>query len=261
MTDLQGRVAVITGGGGHIGSKMGEALAELGADIVILDVDKELTHSTCEKIENLYGVATLPLVKDLTDLSALGEIPQLILKDFGGIHILINNAAVGGKHNLTGWVTSFESQSIESWEVALRVNLTAAFELTKVCSQALKGSGQGSVVNVSSIYGMVGPDWSLYKDTDLGNPAAYAVSKGGLIQLTKWLATTLAPNVRVNAISPGGVFRDHDDVFKTRYESKTPLKRMASEDDFKGVAVFLASDLSRYVTGQNIAVDGGWTVW
>ncbi len=101
----------------------------------------------------------------------------------------------------------------------------------------------------------------MYDDTDMGNPAAYAVSKGGLIQLTRWLSTTLAPDIRVNSLSPGGVFRDQPNEFVQRYEAKTPLGRMAVEEDFKGTVTYLASDLSEYVTGQNILVDGGWTVW
>jgi NAD(P)-dependent dehydrogenase (short-subunit alcohol dehydrogenase family) len=108
---------------------------------------------------------------------------------------------------------------------------------------------------------MYGPDWGLYENTGVGNPAAYGASKGGLIQLTRWLSTTLAPNVRVNAISPGGIFRGQDTTFVSRYESKTPLGRMATEEDFCGVIAFLSSDQSKYVTGQNLSVDGGWGVW
>ena len=125
----------------------------------------------------------------------------------------------------------------------------------------LKQSGHGSIINVASIYGISGPDYSLYEDTAMGNPAAYAASKGGLLQLTRWLATTLAPEVRVNAISPGGVFRNQPEIFVARYRNRTPLQRMAVEDDFKGVMAYLVSDLSSYVTGQNMIVDGGWTCW
>ena len=116
-------------------------------------------------------------------------------------------------------------------------------------------------MNVASIYGLVGPDWRLYEGTEIGNPAAYSASKGGLLQLTRWLATTLAPDVRVNSITPGGVFRDTPEPFLSRYLSRTPLGRMATEEDFKGAIAYLASDLSAYVTGQNLVVDGGWTAW
>ncbi|MDO8629190.1 MAG: SDR family oxidoreductase, partial [Phycisphaerales bacterium] len=121
--------------------------------------------------------------------------------------------------------------------------------------------GRGSIINIASIYGSYGPDLRLYAGTAMGNPAAYAASKGGLIQLTRWLATVLAPHVRVNSISPGGVFRNQPEEFVQRYEARTPLGRMATDDDLRGAMLYLASDLSRYVTGQNLSVDGGWGVW
>ena len=125
----------------------------------------------------------------------------------------------------------------------------------------LGAHGVGSIINMASIYGSYGPDYELYRDTTMGNPAAYAASKGGLVQLTRWLATTLAPAVRVNSISPGGVFRSQPEIFVERYKKRTPLGRMATEDDFRGAIAYLASDLAAYVTGQNLAVDGGWGVW
>jgi NAD(P)-dependent dehydrogenase (short-subunit alcohol dehydrogenase family) len=147
------------------------------------------------------------------------------------------------------------------WRLALEVNLTAPFILTQIFADALAESGHGSVINVASIYGMVGPDMRLYEDTTLGNAAAYGASKGGLLQLTRWLATVMAPHVRINAITPGGLWRDQPEVFVNRYVERAPLKRMGSEEDFKGAAAYLSSDLSAYVTGQNIVVDGGWTTW
>ena len=118
-----------------------------------------------------------------------------------------------------------------------------------------------NIINISSIYGVYAPDWNLYSGTLMSNPAGYSVSKGGLLQLTRWLATTIAPNVRVNAISPGGIFRNQPESFIKSYEGKTPLGRMATEDDFRGAVAYLASDLSKYVTGHNLLVDGGWGVW
>ena len=137
--------------------------------------------------------------------------------------------------------------------------MTAVFDLSKGFAEILRKNGHGSIINISSIYGINGPDYSLYKGTEMGNPAAYAASKGGLIQLTRWLATTIAPDIRVNSISPGGVYRSQPSEFVERYEAKTSLGRMATEEDFKGVIAYLSSDLSSYVTGQNIVVDGGWS--
>ena len=125
----------------------------------------------------------------------------------------------------------------------------------------LQKSDHASVINIGSIYGSYGPDWRLYESTEMGNPAAYSSSKGGLLQFTRWLATSVAPLVRVNAVSPGGIYRKQNEKFVEKYSLRTPLGRMGTEDDLRGAVAYLASDLSRYVTGQNLEVDGGWGVW
>jgi NAD(P)-dependent dehydrogenase (short-subunit alcohol dehydrogenase family) len=261
LMNLEGRVAMITGGAGHIGSVMAEALAELGASIILLDVAEEQCVSTARRIHEKYGVKVLAQGLDLTEIAAVRSAPEIAEKNFAGLDILINCAAMVGSLSLQGWVSAFEEQDVEVWRRALEINLTAPFVLAQACTKMLAASGRGSIINVSSIYGLVGPDWRLYADTKMGNPAAYGASKGGLLQLTRWLATTLAPRIRVNAISPGGVDRDTQEPFLSRYLSRTPLGRMATEEDFKGAVAYLASDLSAYVTGQNLVVDGGWTAW
>ncbi len=261
LMSLKGRVAVITGGAGHIGSAMGEALAELGANIVILDISLESCLSVCERISKEYTVETLPLNVDLAREELIRTVPDEVVNKFGRLDILVNCAAFVGTSKLQGWITPFEEQSVDTWKQALEVNLISPFILTQACTPALKRSGHGSVINVASIYGIQGPDMRLYEGTPMGNPAAYAASKGGLLQLTRWLATVLAPVVRVNAITPGGVSRGQPEDFQVKYIERTPLKRMAIEEDIKGATAFLASDLSSYITGQNIIVDGGWTIW
>ena len=260
LMDLQGRVVLITGGAGHMGVEMGHALAELGASIVVLDAMQGTTN-VARKIRATYGVETLSLVIDLADEEAVRSVPEKILDSLGRLDVLVNCAALVGTSELEGWVTPFLQQSTDTWRLALEVNLTAAFVLVQVCTEALTVSGHGSVINISSTHGVVGPDLRLYEGVAMGNPAAYAVSKGGLLQLTRWLATALAPDVRVNAITPGGVWRNQPEAFRDRYVARTPLMRMASEEDFKGAVAYLASDLSAYVTGHNLVVDGGWTVW
>jgi NAD(P)-dependent dehydrogenase (short-subunit alcohol dehydrogenase family) len=259
LSDLSGRRALVTGAAGGIGRVMAQTLAELGADLVLVDrpgaVYEAIAGQAAE--DRRVAVETIDCDLELTD-----ERERLIRRvSEGRLDILINNAAFVGTSNLEGWATAFEQQSLDTWRRALEVNLTAAFHLTKGLSGVLRDSGRGSIINVASIYGQYGPDYSLYEGTALGNPAAYGASKGGLIQLTRWLATTLAPGVRVNAISPGGVQRQQPASFVDRYVARTPLGRMATEDDFRGVVGFLAGDLSAYVTGQVIAVDGGWGVW
>lgn len=261
LMNLKGRVALITGGAGHIGFTMAEALAELGAQIVLLDVNKQQCDKKAEYIQQQYNVEILPLEIDIADEKKLRTVPAQVLKKFGRLDILVNCAALMAMSDLKGWAVCFEKQSSETWRKAMEINLTSVFVLTQSCREALLTSDYGSVINVGSIYGMVGPNMKLYEGTNMGNPAAYAASKGGLIQLTRYLATVLAPNIRVNAISPGGVFREHKDPFLSRYIERTPLRRMASEEDLKGAVAYLASDLSAYVTGHNLVVDGGWTVW
>jgi NAD(P)-dependent dehydrogenase (short-subunit alcohol dehydrogenase family) len=178
-----------------------------------------------------------------------------------GLNILVNNAAFVGASDLPGWGVPFEQQTIETWRRALEVNLTAVFDLCQGFTPLLKEAEGASIINIASIYGLNGPDWGLYEGTSMSNPAAYGASKGGLIQLTRWLATTIAPYIRVNSISPGGVFRRQPESFLRRYKAKTPLGRMANEDDFRGVMAYLGSDMSSYVTGQNLIVDGGFGTW
>ena len=262
LIDLQGRVALVTGGAGHIGAAMCEAFAELGAGIVVLDFTERACVQLAGRLKEEYGVQALPLAIDLTDEAALLSVPNRVVETFGRMDILVNCAALVGTSELKGWATSFDQQRSDTWRKALEVNLTAPFVLIQQCLEPLAESGKGSIINISSIYGLVGPDVSLYEGTDMaGVPAAYAASKGGLVQFTRWLSTVAAPKVRVNAITSGGVWRGQPEEFHRRYIERTPLKRMASEEDLKGAAIYLASDLSAYVTGHNLVVDGGWTAW
>jgi len=261
LMDMTGRVAIITGGAGHIGMAMAEALAELGTELLLLDIEEERLRKSVEFLSSIYDTRLDYLVVDLEQTETLKTVAQTVQERFGRLDVLINNAAFVGTKNMEGWVTKFEQQSVSTWRRAIEINLTSVFALTQICAEQLRSSGHGSVINISSIYGKLGPDLSLYEGTNMGNPAAYAASKGGISQFTRWLSTVLAPNVRVNTISPGGLERGQPLAFQERYISRTPLRRMATEEDFKGVVAFLASDMSSYVTGQDIMVDGGWGAW
>jgi len=261
LTDLRDRVSLITGGAGHIGHVIGESLAELGASVAVLDIDQTAAGASASEIAHSYKVKTLAIAVDLTDITAVQSAPKRVVAEFGRLDIVIHSAAYGGDTRFPGWAVPFDEQTIEAWDRALRVNLTSAFALAQAARQPLIDSGHGSIVLISSIYGLVGPDMSLYEGTTMNNPAGYGASKGGLLQLMRYLATVLAPQIRVNAISPGGVWRQQAEQFHARYQSRTPLGRMATEEDLKGAAAYLSSDLSSYVTGHNLVVDGGWTVW
>jgi len=236
-------------------------LAELGASVAVLDIDQTAAGASASEIAHSYKVKTLAIAVDLTDITAVQSAPKRVVAEFGRLDIVIHSAAYGGDTRFPGWAVPFDEQTIEAWDRALRVNLTSAFALAQAARQPLIDSGHGSIVLISSIYGLVGPDMSLYEGTTMNNPAGYGASKGGLLQLMRYLATVLAPQIRVNAISPGGVWRQQAEQFHARYQSRTPLGRMATEEDLKGAAAYLSSDLSSYVTGHNLVVDGGWTVW
>lgn len=255
--DLTGRTAVVTGGAGPLGRVLADALAVAGARVVIVDLDEAACASTAA---GLPGDGHLARSANLLDPQGLTDVVEA-LEALGACDILVHNAAFTGTSGVPGYAVPFDEQTDEAFAMALALNLTAPFSLTRRLAPLLRAGGHGSVVNVSSIYGLVGPNLGLYAGTPMGNPAAYAASKGGLAQLTRYLATVLAPEVRVNAFAPGGIERGQDEAFVGRYEGLTPLRRMATEDDFRGVVTWLASDASAYVTGQVIAVDGGWTAW
>ena len=257
---LDGRLIMLTGASGYLGQAFSPILAELGADLILVDHDSPKLRKLAEELKANYGVTVHKLP---TNLENCKEREQLIndCRGLGNLDCLINNAAFVGSSNLTGWAVPFGEQSLDSWQSAIEVNLTAAFHLCQGLSPLLTSSKYGgSIINIGSIYAEYGPKWDLYSGTQMGNPAAYGTSKAALLQLTKWLASTLAPSVRVNAISPGGIERGQPEVFITRYTDNTLLNRMATEDDVCGALVFLISDMSLYVTGENIRVSGGWGV-
>ena len=259
LMSLDGKRALITGATGCIGQEIALSISELGGDLILVDRPGSDYNNLKQKILDNWSVNIECISCDLESESSRIKLINSINNSDNRLDILVNNAAFVSDSNLDGWIDDFSQQSIGTWHRAIEVNLTAAFHLTQGLLALLNNNNNGSIINISSIYGLIAPDYSLYKDTDMGNPAAYAISKGGLIQLTKWLSTTVSPEVRVNTISPGGVWRNQPSEFVTRYESKTPLGRMATEEDFKGAIAYLASDLSRYVTGQNLVIDGGFS--
>jgi NAD(P)-dependent dehydrogenase (short-subunit alcohol dehydrogenase family) len=247
LGDLTGRRALVAGGAGHLGNAAVEALAEAGATVGVLDA--------------VPAEAETSVVCDLADEAATRAAVRALTERLGGLDVLVHVAALVGTSDLEGWAVPFAEQSVEAWDAAIRINVTSAFTLVHEARSSLAASGRGSVIVFGSIYGLVGADPSLYEGTDMANPIAYGVSKGGLLQLVRYLATELAPHVRVNAISPGGIERGQPETFVQRYRARTPLDRLGTEEDVKGAVGFLASDLSAYVTGHNLVVDGGWTAW
>ena len=254
MASLRGRRALVVGGGGHIGAVAAETLAELGASIAICDLDRDRAAAVADRVG---GIA---VAVDLRDERATRSAVRDVGEALGGLDVLVHAAALVGTSSLSGWAVPFDEQSVDAWDAAVRVNLTSAFVLAQEARDLLQVSGHGAVVLVGSIYATLGADPKLYDGTDVWNPAAYGASKGGLLQLMRYLACELAPRIRVNSLSPGGIERSQPAEFRRRYEERTPLGRMATEGDLRGAVAFLASDLSSYVTGHDLVVDGGWTV-
>ncbi len=260
MLNLQNKTILLTGGTGFIGKAFARSLASHGANIAIVDIDEQKCQNFCSELTTTT-VEAVPFACDLADDAKVHALPRQVYDTFGSLDILINNAGFVGTGDLAGWVTPFEKQSSDTWRKACEVNMTAPFTLCREAAPYLRKKGQGSIINVGSIYAVLGPDMSLYDDTPMGNPAAYAASKGALLQMTRWLSTVLAPEIRVNSLCPGGVWRNQPETFVKRYEARTPMKRMGTEQDMVGTMLYLASDMSLYVTGQNIMVDGGWSAW
>ncbi len=261
LMNLSGRRAFITGGAGHIGRAVAEGLVELGARVALVDQNMSAAQQAATVINSTRANSAVAFECNLSDEKSTRASVKKVVADFGGLDVLVHCAAFVGETKLDGWSRPFPEQTVAAWDAALRVNLTSALVLAQECRESLSASSGGSIILFSSIYGMVGPDFRIYEGTSMNNPAGYAASKGGLIQLMRYLSTLFAPKIRVNTVSPGGVWRDQHPEFHEKYKARTPMGRMATEEDLKGAVAYLASDLSGYVTGQNIAVDGGWTAW
>lgn len=257
--DLEDKTALITGGLGNLGRKICLEFSKSGTNLMILD--------KCEEDENFikslrsHGIKVNFYQVDFEQEKTRSVVFEKICSSNQELDILVNNAAYVGSTAAPGWAVPFKNQLLETWNKALEVNLTTPFHIVQSFEEHLHKSTAPSIINVGSIYGSFGPDWEIYKGTQMGNPAGYAASKGGLIQLTRWLATTLSPKIRVNCVSPGGISRNQSETFVKKYTARTPMKRMANEEEIASVILFLASSASSYITGQNIQVDGGWSSW
>jgi NAD(P)-dependent dehydrogenase (short-subunit alcohol dehydrogenase family) len=267
---LDGRVAVVTGGAGIYGFVITTALAEAGACVVIAS----RTLAKCEeKAAELrgwgYRAAAMPL--DLARDDSITALREQVLAEFGQVDILFNNAAgrVAGtaeeqiKRGYAAPNSTMEGLTRGQWEGAMAINASGLFICSQVFAEQMKAQGTGgSIVNISSIYGVVGPTFAIYAGTQMTNPPDYAYAKGGIVNFTRYLATCYAPfDIRANCISPGGYYTGQPQAFVRNYEAHTPLGRMARWNDLKGAAVFLASDAAQYITGHNLMVDGGWSAW
>jgi NAD(P)-dependent dehydrogenase (short-subunit alcohol dehydrogenase family) len=267
--NLHDRTILLTGGAGLLGQEFAATLAAAQAHVVIADINQEAAQSLATEITAKSGVKALGLEMDVSDRSSVHTAVKQTLDTFGQIDVLINNAAIDPKFDPAHRVEhtgAFEDYPLELWNQSLAVNLTGMFLCAQAVAQPMLTQGKGAIINISSIYGLVGPDQRLYENaedtTPVYKPITYSVTKSAVTGLTRYLATYWAgKNIRVNTLTLGGVFNQHEDEFVQRYSARTPLGRMAQRSEYNSALLFLASDASAYMTGANLVVDGGWTAW
>lgn len=263
MFSLKNKTAIVTGAWGLIGKKHCEALANAGANVVVADINED----ACKKVAAQLNGNHLAITFDVTNETSIKDACAKILAKYGSIDILVNNAAINDMFenpSLAAEQSKFENYPVDMFRKSLEVNVTGVFLCSQVFGKVMADQGKGSIINVASTYGMVGPDQSIYINPEgkqaFYKSAAYPATKGAIINFTRFLAAYWGnKGVRVNTLSPGGVENGQDEWFVKNYSAKTVLGRMAQPDDYMGAIVFLASDESAYMTGANLAVDGGWT--
>jgi len=270
LFNLSDRVAIVTGGAGMLGFHHGTILAAAGANVVLLDLAHTSPRVRAQQLQTTHGPECLGLAADITSEGSLAEVRDRIMEKFGRIDILINNAANNPKveADSTGkqW-SRLENFPLDVWNADIAVGLTGAFLCSRIFGSEMARSARGVIVNVSSDLGVIAPDQRLYRkegfadDQQPVKPVTYSVVKTGLIGLTRYLSTYWNnQNVRVNSISPGGVFAGQPEEFTSRLHQLIPMGRMAREDEYEGAILFLCSDASSYMTGHNLVVDGGRSV-
>lgn len=267
---LDGQVIIVTGGAGLLGKQYTRAIAEAGGIPIAADINANKAVKAAETIGSETGMKTLGSYIDVTDKDSVNALVKKVLKRFGRIDGLVNNAGIDPKFenlNANEHTNSFEDYPLDLWNQSLAVNLTGMFLCSQAVATTMLAKGKGSIVNIASTYGLVGPDQRLYQKIDPKSPknykpVTYSVSKSAVLGLTRYLATYWASkNIRVNTLTPGGVYNNHDDEFVKRYSYSTPLGRMAKKSEYNAAVVFLLSDAASYMTGGNLVIDGGWTAW
>jgi len=263
LFSLQGKTAIVTGALGLIGQKHCEALAMAGANVVVADMDEQKSQAFALQLgERHMGIGI-----DVTSKASVTKALDQVIDKYGSIDILVNNAAINDMFEnpaLAKDLSAFENYPLDVFQRSLDVNITGVFLCSQVFGTAMAEQGSGSIINIASTYGMVGPDQTIYRnecgEQTFYKSAAYPVTKGAIINFTRFLAAYWGDKgVRVNTLSPGGVENGQSEIFIHNYSAKTLLGRMATANDYQGALIFLASEASAYMTGANLVVDGGWT--
>ncbi len=259
---LDGCTAIITGGAGLLGEEHAIALADFGANIVLTDINLAVCQQRAAEIAERAGVKTLAMQCDVTQRADWEAVLAATLEKFGRVDVLVNNAGYTNQSQSPNFKAPFPQFPLEDWNQLLGVNLTGTFLGCQVIGEAMVNQKSGSIINLASLYGVVSPNHRMYPGTGIHQPVAYSVSKAGVVALTRYLGTLWAETgVRVNAITPGGVFNEHPEAFSSRFDQLCPAGRMADKNELRGAIVYLASAASKYCFGHNLVVDGGWTAW
>jgi len=262
---LKNKNIVLTGAAGIIGQELSQALLNTGANLALIDINEtalnKLKSTLNVKSNNFFNIYKI----DLTNESEVETTIVDINKRFGSIDVLHNNAATK-TNSISDFLKPFEDYKLSTWNDVMSGNLSSMFLMSKAVGKIMKKQKYGSIIQTASIYGVTTPDKDLYKGSEyngfqISSPASYSVSKSAVIALTKYLASYWAEyNIRVNCISPGGIFSGQNSEFVDKYSNKVPLGRMCSEQDIVGTIIYLSSEASSYITGQNIIIDGGFTL-
>ncbi|WP_136592392.1 oxidoreductase [Salinigranum halophilum] len=249
---IENKSVVVTGGAGLLGSAICTALDEQGGQVVVADVDQRRAVAVAEDLSDARAVEA-----DVTSETDVEALIETTVDEFDGLDILVN--AAYPRNDQYG--RRYEQVDIDDWRENVNNHLAGCYIPTLYATKQMAKQGSGNIINFGSIYGVQAPDFTVYDGTGMTSPVEYAAIKGAIINLTRYLASYLGPKgVRVNAVSPGGVFDEQDQTFVEAYERRTPLGRMATPEDIASAVVFLASDAAEYITGHNLVVDGGWTI-
>ena len=267
---LDNKTAVVTGGAGLLGRYFCSALADCGANVVIADINKQSAQLLAKELEIKKDIKSIGIYCDVASPDSVKNLIDISLDSYGSIEILLNNASITAttSSDPTAFFASFEDYSLDVWREVMSVNLDGMFLMAQaVGKQMVKQGKGGSIIQTSSIYGAMAPDQRIYEGSDylgrpINTPVAYSTSKTAVVGLSKYLATYWADkNIRVNTLSPGGIENGQNKEFIKKYSARIPMNRMAEQDEMVGALIFLASDASSYVTGQNLIVDGGLEAW
>ena len=266
LFDLTGRNIIVTGSSGTLGSQYADTLSQAGANVILVDINNE-NNNLDKTLRKKYKTNAKFYCVDISIEKNVLSLKKNILTDFKKIDGLVNNAAytnIDAIKNSDNIYAPFEKFSFQLWKKMLDVNLSGVFNCCKVFGSQMVKQRKGTIVNIASIYGIVGNDQRIYGNSKINSPVSYAAAKGGIIALTRYLAAYwYGKNIRVNTLTPGGVIDEsyQSKEFIKKYSEKTILGRMARSDEYNGALLFLMSDASSYMTGANLVIDGGWTAW